>query len=94
MKSPVNCWEFFKCGREPGGDNARSLGICPTATQQQSDGINKGKAAGRVCWSVNHSHCIQSIGEKFTKCLQCPFFHKVQDEEGRNFRLELGIDKD
>ncbi|MES9961925.1 MAG: two-CW domain-containing protein [Candidatus Sedimenticola sp. 20ELBAFRAG] len=41
MKSPVNCWEFFKCGREPGGDNASSLGICPTATQQQSDGIDK-----------------------------------------------------
>ena len=88
----TNCWEYFKCGREPGGKKAESLGICPTALQSESDGLNHGTAAGRACWSVADSHCTKTIGEKFKKCLECPFFHKVQDEEGRHFELVIGTD--
>jgi len=29
MKECLNCWEFKKCGREPGGEKASELGICP-----------------------------------------------------------------
>ncbi|MET0101713.1 MAG: two-CW domain-containing protein [Sedimenticola sp.] len=90
MTKRTNCWEYFKCGREPGGEKAGELGVCPTALQQQSDGTNHGTAAGRVCWSVHDSHCADNIGKKFMKCLECPFFHKVEVEEGRGF--ELGID--
>jgi len=28
-----NCWEFMKCGREPGGVNAIELGVCRAATE-------------------------------------------------------------
>ena len=28
----LNCWEFMKCGKELGGDNADKSGVCPIAT--------------------------------------------------------------
>lgn len=34
-----NCWEFKKCGREPGGAKASELGVCPAATDASSDGL-------------------------------------------------------
>jgi len=35
----MNCWEFNKCGREPGGDNVSEYGICPAARDTSLDGI-------------------------------------------------------
>lgn len=29
MGMKLNCWEFKKCGREPGGLKARERGACP-----------------------------------------------------------------
>jgi len=25
----LNCWEFKKCGRQPGGPKVAELGVCP-----------------------------------------------------------------
>ena len=46
-----NCWEYMKCGRQPGGDKVVDLGVCPAAEDNSYDGLNRGKNAGRFCWA-------------------------------------------
>jgi hypothetical protein len=29
-----NCWEYMKCGREPGGEKVAELGICRAAADE------------------------------------------------------------
>ena len=47
MARPINCWEYFRCGREKGGKRVAELGVCPAATCNR-DGTNGGIAGGRV----------------------------------------------
>lgn len=86
-----NCWEVLQCGRESGGDKVTEQGQCPVAQHILSDGINKGKMAGRICWTVAGTYChgaIQgSFAHKFEDCLNCSFFQMVQKEEDRAFVL-------
>ncbi len=44
--SKLNCWEFKKCGREPGGAKIEE---CLAAKDSEIDGTNSGKKGGRVC---------------------------------------------
>ncbi|MBT8371025.1 MAG: protein kinase [Deltaproteobacteria bacterium] len=82
----INCWQYMKCGREPGGKKASRLGVCPAAADISFDGINDGKNAGRFCWAVAGTFCggtVQgSFAEKRESCLTCDFFNKVRSEEG------------
>lgn len=82
----INCWEFMKCQREPGGARAAELGICVAATDSSYEGINAGKNAGRICWAVAGTCCggeIQgTFAEKRDSCTSCPFYRTVQNEEG------------
>jgi len=48
----TNCWEYKKCGREPGGSKARELGIYLAATETKMAGVHGGSQAGRACWVV------------------------------------------
>ena len=86
-----NCWEVFKCGREPGGHNALTVGACFAATNQQYDGVNHGTNAGRVCWSVvgtlSHSEQPNRHNEKKHNCEECSFIEKVSNEEGTHFNI-------
>ena len=81
-----NCWEYKQCGREPGGERADALGICPAASDKSFHGINFGEYGGRVCWAVAGTFCngdLQgSFAEKRTSCITCDFFQQVQKEEG------------
>jgi len=81
-----NCWEYMKCGRQPGGDNAGELGVCPAADDRSYDGINCGRNAGRFCWAVAGTFCggkVQgTFADKRESCLSCGFFNKVRAEEG------------
>ncbi len=81
-----NCWEYMKCGRQPGGDNAADLGVCPAADDSSYDGINCGKNAGRFCWAVAGTFCGGNVqgtfADKRESCLSCGFFNKVRAEEG------------
>jgi hypothetical protein len=81
-----NCWEYMKCGRQPGGDNAGELGVCPAADDRSYDGINCGQNAGRFCWAVAGTFCggkVQgTFADKRESCLSCGFFNKVRAEEG------------
>jgi len=85
----LNCWEFKKCGREPGGVNSVKLGVCPASTNTILDRVNKGKNSGRVCWIVAGTMCNGDVqgtfAQKNKNCEQCDFYLAVKDEEGDNF---------
>lgn len=86
-----NCWEFKKCGREPGGSKVVELGVCPATVDTFCDRLNDGKNAGRICWAVTGTFCggqVQgTFAQKQISCLACDFFVKVKEEEGLNFLL-------
>ena len=85
----LNCWEFMKCGREPGGINSAKLGVCPASTETRVDGMNSGKNGGRVCWAIAGTLCggkVQgTFAAKCTKCLYCAFYKLVFREERPNY---------
>jgi len=90
MDYKINCWEFFGCGREPGGDTAKKLGVCPVFTSFRSHRKNHGKKAGRACWEIKSTACHNSLGSSFNDCTKCPFFLLVQYEEDHNLQtIEL-----
>jgi hypothetical protein len=73
----MNCWEFNKCGREPGGDNVSEYGICPAARDTSLDGMNQGKSGGRACWAISGTLCEGKVqgtfAVKLSDCKQCSF---------------------
>lgn len=92
MRKKLNCWEFKKCGREPGGAHPE-LGVCPSATDTRLHGAHEGKNAGRACWVVAGTLCggqVQgTFAKKYENCDKCNFFQLVKEEEGP--RYQLGI---
>ncbi|MBF0521430.1 MAG: hypothetical protein HQL24_00070 [Candidatus Omnitrophica bacterium] len=84
----LNCWEYKKCGREPGGEKVKELGVCPVSTEKSVNGMNCGINGGRVCWAVTGTLCggkVQgSFALKVDKCIECEFFALVMQEEGQN----------
>jgi len=84
----VNCWQFKKCGREPGGSKAIELGVCAASTEKRVSGINSGINGGRACWAITGTLCggkIQgTFASKLTNCMQCEFYQLVGAEEGAN----------
>ncbi|WP_321318565.1 two-CW domain-containing protein [Labilibaculum sp.] len=87
----LNCWEYYKCGRETGGINSKELGTCPASTLPYHDGINGGSNSGRYCWTVEGTLCDSEIQgrleDKLLNCINCSFFKLVNIEEGREFTL-------
>jgi eukaryotic-like serine/threonine-protein kinase len=85
----LNCWEFHRCGREPGGIRSLELGVCPAATHNAFAGENEGKFAGRCCWLIAGTYCegrIQgSFAQKLKDCTRCAFYHLVRLDESRDF---------
>ncbi len=83
-----NCWEFKKCGREPGGAKAKELGVCPAATEERTDGVNGGRNGGRACWAITGTLCggkaQGTFASKVGNCLKCEFYQTVGAEEGPN----------
>lgn len=90
-----NCWEFKKCGREPGGENADELGICPAAEEATLDGINSGKNGGRACWVLRGTLCEGKTQDGFTDkletCMNCAFHNKVAAEEAGDLKSSQEI---
>jgi hypothetical protein len=82
----LNCWEFKKCGREPGGENSERLGVCPATTDKKYDGLHGGANAGRACWLVAGTMCKGKVqgtfALKYKDCAICDFYMKVKEEEG------------
>ena len=84
--SKLNCWEFKKCGREPGGAKVSELGVCPVPIEVRTNGKNAGKNGGRVCWAVSGTLCGGKVqgthAAKLGNCLNCEFFKLVASEQG------------
>ena len=80
-----NCWEFKKCGRQPGGARAEELGICPVTIHGDLNGAHGGSNAGRACWVVAGSLCGGTIqgtfAQKLLNCWSCDFMKTVKQEE-------------
>jgi hypothetical protein len=97
----MNCWEFKKCGRQPGGTKVHDLGVCPAAIADHFNGAHEGKNAGRACWAVAGSLCggkIQgSYAQKLNNCWRCEFMNLVKKEEESNeygfSHTRLGIER-
>jgi len=80
VNKKVNCWEFKKCGREPGGSRAE-LGVCPSATMEKLNGTHGGINSGRACWVVAGTMCsgeVQGVfAKKYENCEKCDFYKLV-----------------
>ena len=85
-----NCWEFMKCGRQPGGEKTDELGVCPASVESRTDGMNSGKMGGRSCWVISGTFCNGEVQGEFASkmltCIECKFYRKVTHEEGLNFQ--------
>lgn len=86
----LNCWEWKKCGREPGGVRVSKLGVCPATIEEKTDGMNTGKNGGRACWAISGTLCegkVQgTLAMKIGGCMKCDFYQAVQKEEGADFQ--------
>ncbi|MBU4151786.1 MAG: hypothetical protein KKD63_02785 [Proteobacteria bacterium] len=86
--SLLNCWEYKKCGRQPGGNKVAELGECVAVSCFKAHGLNHGINGGRACWAITGTFCggiIQgSFVDKHRNCASCDFFHTVIKEEGEN----------
>jgi hypothetical protein len=87
----LNCWEYYKCGREVRGINSGELGTCPASTLPNSHGTNGGSNSGRYCWTVKGTLCDAEVQggleDKLLNCINCSFFKLVNYEQGREFTL-------
>lgn len=88
-----NCWEFKKCGREPGGKNVQEFGICPATTDERLKGVHGGKSAGRACWVLAGTLCGGNVqgtfAQKYKNCEVCDFFKKVRQEENGGYQMSI-----
>ena len=96
MSQPkLNCWEFKKCGREPGGAKVHELGVCPAATEERLEGVHGGNKAGRACWIVAGTFCKGetqgTFAQKYGNCIRCDFYQMVKEEEGPRYQLSVTI---
>jgi hypothetical protein len=84
-----NCWEYKQCGREPGGAQAKQLGVCPAATEKGFNGVHAGRNAGRACWVVAGTFCCSTIAGTVARehgtCTSCNFYQLVKKEEHPDF---------
>jgi len=83
----LNCWEYFRCGREPAGKNVVSEGVCPAAVTKATDGSNAGKNAGRVCWIVAGTLCggtpKGTFAKKIAPAIPADFTEKFVKKKAR-----------
>jgi hypothetical protein len=88
--SKMNCWEFMKCGRQPGGERVDELGVCPASTESRTDGLNSGKMGGRSCWGITGTFCHGRIQGEFVSKMpdyvHCEFYRIVAHEEGLDYQ--------
>ena len=91
----LNCWEFMKCGRQPGGEKAKDLGVCPASIEVRAHGINHGINGGRSCWAISGTLCKGgrqgTYAEKLGDCLKCEFFSLVRKGEGGEYENSKDI---
>ena len=94
MTKLQNCWEFMKCGYGPQDCNSKNNDVCAAARKNGLEGVHGGRYGGRACWFINNT-CDCGTGvqgdfsEKYPVCMNCRFYWKVREEEGKNFEISL-----
>jgi hypothetical protein len=92
-----NCWEFKRCGREPGGAKVKEFGICPATREEKLDQVHGGTNAGRSCWILAGTLCRGEVqgtfAQKYKNCETCDFYKKVKEEEFPKFMLSAVLIK-
>lgn len=87
----LNCWEFRKCGREPGGSLAVTEGVCAAAVFAAADGYLGGEKGGRACCFVTGTLCEElvqgSYRDKSKACWDCDFYQMLRREHGAAFSM-------
>ncbi len=90
-----NCWEFKKCGRQPGGSRVQEFGVCPASQESQLDGVHGGIRGGRSCWIVAGTYCQGQVqgtfAQKYKNCEICDFYRVVKKEEFPRFELSASL---
>ncbi len=85
----LNCWEFKQCGRQPGGEKEKELGVCSAASEIKFNKINRGVNGGRYCWNADGTLCEFQIHGTFAQkqniCRNCDFYKLVKTEEIPSF---------
>ena len=64
----LNCWEFMKCGYEPGGEKVEDKGICPAYP-------DKGQCCAHVAGTLCGDKVQRIYAIKLKNCLNCKFFN-------------------
>lgn len=84
--SKVNCWDFKKCGREPGGEKTTELGVCPATTLTEANGFLDGVNGGKACVYITGTFCSGVLQgthkEKEKECAKCDFYKLLKKEHG------------
>jgi hypothetical protein len=87
----LNCWEILNCGRQPGGELAHDMGVCPAAASVDYHGVNGGINAGRFCWAIAGTMCDSQISgemaQKTSSCMQCDIYLHIVEAEGTQLIL-------
>ncbi len=90
-----NCWEFKRCGRQPGGHKVKELGTCPASIENRLNGTHDGENAGRACWVVAGTFCGGAVqgtfAQKYKNCEICEFYNTVKKDEGLMFKMSTRL---
>jgi len=90
----MNCWEFKKCGREPGGAKS-DQDACPASMDPRLHGVHNGRRAGRACWVIAGTKCggkeQGTFANKYHNCDKCDFYKMVKMEEGFKYVLSINL---
>ena len=90
-----NCWDFKKCGRQPGGNKAADLGVCLASIDVKADGLNGGRNGGRICWALTGTLCggkVQgTFAQKLANCMDCEFYRLIQTEQGKEVQSRKAL---
>ncbi|MBU0508719.1 hypothetical protein KKH27_07785 [bacterium] len=88
-KSKINCWQFKRCGRQPGGSKAAEFGVCPAFIETRTHTINGGVNGGRACWAIAGTLCAGKVQGTFAlkigDCTACSFYVLVTLEESTTY---------
>lgn len=86
MGAAINCWEYSRCGREPGGTRVGEMGVCPATTLTSADGYLGGRNGGRACAYVAGTYCSGTVQgtyrDKSKQCQACEFYRLLRAEHG------------
>jgi hypothetical protein len=63
MAKLQNCWDFMKCGFDPGGAETKRAPVCAAARATSLNDVHGGMNGGRACWFIDNTrNCGKGAG--------------------------------